>query len=207
MILSTGVVVLDLNNCVLTTNSVFASVDIANKAALTIIDSSLDKGGTIRSANPVILNNLGKLTVQNGNLKNICSNSIYTRHVISSNKLPDSTNDVSTVINGGSFVGSSSGYVVYVSNNTSASITGGTFSGGTYDIQSDASNILSFDEVTGTGPSFPGGITVGMQSKNSKSLSELLAAGAAYYNANGEPITLDDGATSIDGDVIVKREQ
>ncbi len=224
VILSSGVVVLDLNDCVLTTTSDYASVDIANNAKLTIIDSSFDKGGTITGSNPVILHNLGKLTVENGNFINTSSNSIRTCHVIYSYKFPNSTNEISVIINGGTFI--SPDMAVTVLSNTSltingglfqannyaisimtaaAKITGGTFNGGTYDIQSETSNILSFDEVTGNGPSFPGGIAVHLQYFDSKSLSELLATGAAYYNADGEMITLEAGATNIDGDVTVKK--
>lgn len=207
VIVSSGKIILDLNDCVLTTTSDLASVDIANHAHLTIIDSSFDKGGTITGSNPVILNNYGRVTVQNGNFINTCSNTVPNPCVIYTYKLTMTTNDVSVVINGGTFIGASYGNVVFVGRNTVAGITGGTIKGGVYDICSMEANFLRFDEATGNGPSFPDGIAVNLYYDDCKSLSELLYSNAALYNADGELIEFEDNTTSIAGDVIVKRKQ
>ena len=61
----------------------------------------------------------------------------------------------------------------------------------------------TYNEETGEGPTFPGGLSISGTSNN---LNALLATGAAYFDTEGNQLTLASNATTYDeGDVTVKK--
>ena len=105
-------------------------------------------------------------------------------------------------ITGGTFTAGK--YALYFTSNGKPTITGGSFSGGEYDISTARlTGFLSYNEATGEGPTFPGGLSIYGTSNN---LNALLVTGAAYFDAGGNQLTLASDATTYDeGDVTVKK--
>ena len=210
-----GVIVLDLNGHTLkTANTGDYLIWMKNGATLTINDSSEEKCGkmiTYDWAYSVIYAKNGKLIINGGTFE---GTKIITGWTV----------DESTIeINGGTFIGTeyainaqssiltitggtftAGKYALYFTSRGKPTITGGSFSGGEYDIStSGLTGFLSYNEETGEGPTFPGGLSISGTSNN---LNALLATGAAYFDTEGNQLTLASGATTCEGDVTVKKK-
>ena len=208
-----GVIVLDLNGHTLkTANTSDYLIWLQNGATLTINDSSEEKCGkmiTYDWAYSVIYAKNGKLIINGGTFE---GTKIITGWTV----------DESTIeINGGTFIGTeyainaqssiltitggtftAGKYALYFTSRGKPTITGGSFSGGEYDIStSGLTGFLSYNEETGEGPTFPGGLSINGTSNN---LNALLVTGAGYY-VNDELQTLAEDARSCEGAVTVKR--
>lgn len=209
-----GVIVLDLNGHTLkTANTSDYLIWLQNGATLTINDSSEEKCGkmiTYDGAYDVIYAESGKLVINGGTFEGT--------------KIILGWNNSSTIeINGGTFIGTdyaiysqssiltitggtftAGKYALYFTSNGKPTITGGSFSGGEYDISTARlTGFLSYNEATGEGPTFPGGLSIYGTSNN---LNALLVTGAAYFDAEGNQLTLASDATTYDeGDVTVKK--
>lgn len=209
-----GVIVLDLNGHTLkTANTSDYLIWLQNGATLTINDSSEEKCGkmiTYDRAYDVIYAESGKLVINGGTFEGT--------------DIIMGWNNGSTIeINGGTFIGTD--YAIYsqssiltitggtftagksaldFTSNGKPTITGGSFSGGEYDINTaNLTGFLSYNEETGEGPTFPGGLSISGTSNN---LKALLVTGAAYFDAEGNQLTLASNATTYDeGDVTVKK--
>ena len=210
-----GVIVLDLNGHTLkTANTGDYLIWMKNGATLTINDSSEEKCGkmiTYDWAYSVIYAKNGKLIINGGTFE---GTKIITGWTV----------DESTIeINGGTFIGTDCAiysqssiltitggtftagkYALDFTSNGKPTITGGSFSGGEYDISTARlTGFLSYNEETGEGPTFPGGLSISGTSNN---LNALLVTGAAYFDAEGNQLTLASDATTYDeGDVTVKK--
>ena len=209
-----GVIVLDLNGHTLKTVTGDYLIWMKNGATLTINDSSEEKCGkmiTYDQAYSVIYANNGKLIINGGTFE---GTEIITGWTV----------DESTIeINGGTFIGTeyainaqssiltitggtftAGKYALVFTSGGKPTITGGSFSGGEYDIStSGLTGFLSYNEETGEGPTFPGGLSISGTSNN---LNALLATGAAYFDTEGNQLTLASGATTCEGDVTVKKK-
>ena len=210
-----GVIVLDLNGHTLkTVNTGDYLIWMKNGATLTINDSSEEKCGkmiTYDQAYSVIYAKNGKLIINGGTFE---GTDIITGWTV----------DESTIeINGGTFIGTeyainaqssiltitggtftAGKYALDFTSRGKPTITGGSFSGGEYDIStSGLTGFLSYNEETGEGPTFPGGLSISGTSNN---LNALLATGAAYFDTEGNQLTLASGATTCEGDVTVKKK-
>lgn len=210
-----GVIVLDLNGHTLkTANTGDHLIWLKDGATLTINDSSEEKCGkmiTYDWASAVIYANNGKLIINGGTFEG-------TDIIIGW------TVDESTIeINGGTFHGTdyaikAQSSILTITGGTftagryaldftswgKPTITGGSFSGGEYDISTaQLTGFLSYNEETGEGPTFPGGLSISGTSNN---LNALLATGAAYFDAEGNQLTLASDATTCEGDVTVKKK-
>ena len=210
IIADAGVIVLDLNGHTITgTQLKVGDSDTGNSATLTIDDSSESKQGKITgddyllyvcAGSNLTVNNgtfddgqygvygyfAGNITI-NGGTFNMTRGAIYPQ------------NASSLTITGGTFISEYRALWLFSSTGT-VLVTGGSFTGATYDICSDSkTGFLSYD-ADGTGPTFPGGL-----SSYYYALNTLLADGAAYYDASGNQLTLADDATSCEGDVTVKK--
>lgn len=209
-----GVIVLDLNGHTLkTANTSDYLIWLQNGATLTINDSSEEKCGkmiTYDRAYDVIYAESGKLVINGGTFEGT--------------DIIMGWNNSSTIeINGGTFIGTdyaiysqssiltitggtftAGKYALYFTSNGKPTITGGSFSGGEYDISTARlTGFLSYNEATGEGPTFPGGLSIYGTSNN---LNALLVTGAAYFDAEGNQLTLASDATTYDeGDVTVKK--
>ena len=210
-----GVIVLDLNGHTLkTANTGDYLIWMKNGATLTINDSSEEKCGkmiTYDQAYSVIYAKNGKLVINGGTFE---GTDIITGWTV----------DESTIeINGGTFIGTDYAIysqssiltitggtftagksALYFTSNGKPTITGGSFSGGEYDINTaKLTGFLSYNEETGEGPTFPGGLSISGTSNN---LNALLVTGAAYFDTEGNQLTLASDATTYDeGDVTVKK--
>jgi len=207
-----GVIVLDLNGHTLkTANTSDYLIGLRNGATLIIDDSSEEKSGkmiTYDKASDVIQANNGKLVINDGTfegtyvIRGMDNNStieINGGTFIGTNSAIYAQSSILT-ITGGTFTGGSS--ALYLNSRGKPTITGGSFSGGKYDIgTSGLTEFLSYNEETGEGPTFPGGLSIAGTTNN---LNALLATGAAYYDANGNKLTLENDATTCEGDVTVK---
>lgn len=209
-----GVIVLDLNGHTLkTANTSDFLIWLQNGATLTINDSSEEKCGkmiTYDGAYDVIYAESGKLVINGGTFEG-------------ANIVEGWDNGSTIEINGGTFIGTE--YAIYsqssiltitggtftagksaldFTSNGKPTITGGSFSGGEYDINTaNLTGFLSYNEETGEGPTFPGGLSISGTSNN---LKALLVTGAAYFDAEGNQLTLASNATTYDeGDVTVKK--
>lgn len=209
-----GVIVLDLNGHTLkTANTSDYLIWLQNGATLTINDSSEEKCGkmiTYDSAYDVIYAESGKLVINGGTFEG-------------TDIILGWDNSSTIEINGGTFIGTD--YAIYsqssiltitggtftagksaldFTSNGKPTITGGSFSGGEYDINTaNLTGFLSYNEETGEGPTFPGGLSISGTSNN---LKALLVTGAAYFDAEGNQLTLASNATTYDeGDVTVKK--
>ena len=209
-----GVIVLDLNGHTLkTANTSDYLIWLQNGATLTINDSSEEKCGkmiTYDGAYDVIYAESGKLVINGGTFEG-------------TDIILGWDNSSTIEINGGTFIGTD--YAIYsqssiltitggtftagksaldFTSNGKPTITGGSFSGGEYDINTaKLTGFLSYNEETGEGPTFPGGLSISGTSNN---LNALLATGAAYFDAEGNQLTLASGATTCEGDVTVKKK-
>lgn len=209
-----GVIVLDLNGHTLkTANTSYYLIWLQNGATLTINDSSEEKCGkmiTYDWADAVIYAESGKLVINGGTFEGT--------------DIIMGWNNSSTIeINGGTFFGTDNAiysqssiltitggtftagkYALNFTSNGKPTITGGSFSGGEYDIYTaKLTGFLSYNEETGEGPTFPGGLSISGTSNN---LNALLVTGAAYFDAKGNQLTLASDATTYDeGDVTVKK--
>lgn len=210
-----GVIVLDLNGHTLKTANTSNNclVYLRNGATLIIDDSSEEKSGkmiTYDKTSDVIQANNGKLVINDGTfegtyvIRGMDNNStieINGGTFIGTNIAMYAQSSILT-ITGGTFTGGSS--ALYLNSRGKPTITGGSFSGGKYDIgTSGLTEFLSYNEETGEGPTFPGGLSIAGTTNN---LNALLATGAAYYDANGNQLTLENDATTCEGDVTVKKE-
>ena len=208
-----GVIVLDLNGHTLKTANTSNNclVYLRNGATLIIDDSSEEKSGkmiTYDKTSDVIQANNGKLVINDGTfegtyvIRGMDNNStieINGGTFIGTNIAMYAQSSILT-ITGGTFTGGSS--ALYLNSRGKPTITGGSFSGGKYDIgTSGLTEFLSYNEETGEGPTFPGGLSIAGTTNN---LNALLATGAAYYDANGNQLTLENDATTCEGDVTVK---
>lgn len=209
-----GVIVLDLNGHTLkTANTSDYLIWLQNGATLTINDSSEEKCGkmiTYDWAYDVIYAKSGKLVINGGTFEG-------------TDIIQGWDNSSTIEINGGTFIGTD--YAIYsqssiltitggtftagksaldFTSNGKPTITGGSFSGGEYDINTaNLTGFLSYNEETGEGPTFPGGLSISGTSNN---LKALLVTGAAYFDAEGNQLTLASNATTYDeGDVTVKK--
>ena len=209
-----GVIVLDLNGHTLkTANTSDYLIWLQNGATLTINDSSEEKCGkmiTYDWAYDVIYAESGKLVINGGTFEG-------------TDIILGWDNSSTIEINGGTFIGTD--YAIYsqssiltitggtftagksaldFTSNGKPTITGGSFSGGEYDINTaNLTGFLSYNEETGEGPTFPGGLSISGTSNN---LKALLVTGAAYFDAEGNQLTLASNATTYDeGDVTVKK--
>lgn len=209
-----GVIVLDLNGHTLkTANTSDYLIWLQNGATLTINDSSEEKCGkmiTYDWAYDVIYAESGKLVINGGTFEG-------------TDIILGWDNSSTIEINGGTFIGTD--YAIYsqssiltitggtftagksaldFTSNGKPTITGGSFSGGEYDINTaKLTGFLSYNEETGEGPTFPGGLSISGTSNN---LNALLVTGAAYFDAEGNQLTLASNATTYDeGDVTVKK--
>ena len=209
-----GVIVLDLNGHTLkTANTSDYLIWLQNGATLTINDSSEEKCGkmiTYDSAYDVIYAESGKLVINGGTFEG-------------TDIILGWDNSSTIEINGGTFIGTD--YAIYsqssiltitggtftagksaldFTSNGKPTITGGSFSGGEYDINTaNLTGFLSYNEETGEGPTFPGGLSI---SRTSNNLKALLVTSAAYFDAEGNQLTLASNATTYDeGDVTVKK--
>lgn len=210
-----GVIVLDLNGHTLKTANTSNNclVNLRNGATLIIDDSSEEKSGkmiTYDKTSDVIQANNGKLVINDGTfegtyvIRGMDNNStieINGGTFIGTNSAIYAQSSILT-ITGGTFTGGSS--ALYLNSRGKPTITGGSFSGEEYDIgTSGLTEFLSYNEETGEGPTFPGGLSIAGTTNN---LNALLATGAAYYDANGNKLTLENDATTCEGDVTVKKE-
>lgn len=209
-----GVIVLDLNGHTLkTANTSDYLIWLQNGATLTINDSSEEKCGkmiTYDRAYDVIYAESGKLVINGGTFEG-------------TDIILGWDNSSTIEINGGTFIGTD--YAIYsqssiltitggtftagksaldFTSNGKPTITGGSFSGGEYDINTaNLTGFLSYNEETGEGSTFPGGLSISGTSNN---LKALLVTGAAYFDAEGNQLTLASNATTYDeGDVTVKK--
>lgn len=210
-----GVIVLDLNGHTLKTANTSDNclVGLRNGATLIVDDSSEEKSGkmiTYDKTSDVIFADNGKLVINDGTfegtyvIRGMDNNStieINGGTFIGTNSAMYAQSSILT-ITGGTFTGGSS--ALYLNSRGKPTITGGSFSGGKYDIgTSGLTEFLSYNEETGEGPTFPGGLSIAGTTNN---LNALLATGAAYYDANGNKLTLENDATTCEGDVTVKKE-
>lgn len=208
-----GVIVLDLNGHTLKTANTSDNclVGLRNGATLIVDDSSEEKSGkmiTYDKTSDVIFVDNGKLVINDGTfegtyvIRGMDNNStieINGGTFIGTNSAMYAQSSILT-ITGGTFTGGSS--ALYLNSRGKPTITGGSFSGGKYDINTAGLTcFLSYNEETGEGPTFPGGLSIAGTSNN---LNALLATGAAYYGANGNQLTLGNDATTCEGDVTVK---
>lgn len=212
-----GVIVLDLNGHTLkTANTSQNLVYLKNGATLIVDDSSEEKSGkmiTYDKASNVIKAENGKLVINGGTFEgtyviagwdNNSTIEIYGGTFIGTNDAVYAQSSILT-ITGGTFT--ADGHALYFTSNGKPTITGGSFSGGKYDINtSGLTHFLSYNQETGTGPTFPGGLSIYTKETLGYNLNALLAEGAAYYGADGAKIELDASAASYNGDVTVKKE-
>ena len=108
-------------------------------------------------------------------------------------------------ITGGTFTGGV--YALKFNNNGTQFIIGGSFSGGEHDINtSGVKGFLSYNEETGVGPTFPGGLSIWAAASTGFNLNASLATGAAYFDAEGNQLTLASDAIAYEeSDVTVKK--
>ena len=209
-----GVIVLDLNGHTLkTANTSDYLIWLQNGATLTINDSSEEKCGkmiTYDWAYDVIYAKSGKLVINGGTFEgtdiilgwdNSSTIEINGGTFIGTDYAIYSQSSILT-ITGGTFTAGK--YALDFTSNGKPTITGGSFSGGEYDISTARlTGFLSYNEETGEGPTFPGGLSISGTSNN---LNALLATGAAYFDTEGNQLTLASNATTYDeGDVTVKK--
>ena len=209
-----GVIVLDLNGHTLkTANTSDYLIWLQNGATLTINDSSEEKCGkmiTYDWAYDVIYAESGKLVINGGTFEgtdiimgwdNSSTIEINGGTFIGTDYAIYSQSSILT-ITGGTFTAGKS--ALYFTSNGKPTITGGSFSGGEYDINTaKLTGFLSYNEETGEGPTFPGGLSISGTSNN---LNALLVTGAAYFDTEGNQLTLASGATTCEGDVTVKKK-
>ena len=211
-----GVIVLDLNGHTLKTANTSNNclVYLRNGATLIIDDSSEEKSGkmiTYDKTSDVIQANNGKLVINDGTfegtyvIRGMGNNStieINGGTFIGTNSAIYAQSSILT-ITGGTFTGGSS--ALYLNSRGKPTITGGSFSGEEYDIATAGLTcFLSYNEETGEGPTFPGGLSIAGTSNN---LNALLATGAAYFDAEGNQLALASDATTYEeGDVTVKKK-
>mgnify|MGYP000619936270 CR=1 FL=1 len=209
-----GVIDLDLNGHTLkTANTSDYLIWLQNGATLTINDSSEEKCGkmiTYDGAYDVIYAGSGKLVINGGTFEganivggwdNGSTIEINGGTFIGTEYAIDALSSILT-ITGGTFTGGV--YALKFNNNGTQFIIGGSFSGGEHDINTaGVKGFLSYNEETGVGPTFPGGLSISGTSNN---LKALLVTGAAYFDAEGNQLTLASNATTYDeGDVTVKK--
>ena len=209
-----GVIVLDLNGHTLkTANTSDYLIWLQNGATLTINDSSEEKCGkmiTYDWAYDVIYAESGKLVINGGTFEgtdiimgwdNSSTIEINGGTFIGTDYAIYSQSSILT-ITGGTFTAGK--YALYFTSNGKPTITGGSFSGGEYDINTaKLTGFLSYNEETGEGPTFPGGLSISGTSNN---LNALLVTGAAYFDAEGNQLTLASDAIAYEeGDVNVKK--
>lgn len=211
-----GVIVLDLNGHTFkTANTSQNLVYLKNGATLIVDDSSEEKSGkmiTYDKASHVIIAENGKLVINGGTFEGTyviagCDNNstieINGGTFIGTNDAIYAQSSILT-ITGGTFT--ADGHALYLNSSGKPTITGGSFSGGKYDINtSGLTRFLSYNEETGKGPTFPGGLSIYTTKYLGFNLNALLAEGAAYYGADGAKIELDASAASYNGDVTVKK--
>ena len=209
-----GVITLDLNGHIikLTGDDYNVAIIVDNGATLTINDSSEGKQGKITNAMYVLNPDDGKLVINGGTFEGeFAVWGVENESVIEINGGTFiATYDAiyaqrsNLTITGGTFNGDR--YALYLISGGNASITGGSFSGKEYDISTGSvTGFLSYNQETGTGSTFPGGLSIVPSESTGRNLNDLLADGAAYYDADGSKIELDASAASYDGDITVKK--
>ena len=208
-----GVIALDLNGRTITfTDKPFYAIRVNNGATLTINDSSERKQGKIANAKYVLDLRDGKLVINGGTFEGEyavegwdenCIIEINGGTFIATKDAVYAQNSFLT-ITGGTFTGNR--YALSLNSSGIFSFTGGSFYGKQYDVGTAGQvGFLSYNQETGTGPTFPGGLSIYTTEYLGFNLNALLAEGAAYYDANGTKIELDDSAASCNGDVTVKK--
>lgn len=212
-----GVIVLDLNGHTLkTANTGDYLIWLENGATLTINDSSEEKCGkmiTYDWAFSVIYASSGKLVINGGTFEganivegwdNGSTIEINGGTFIGTKYAIDALSSILT-ITGGTFTGGV--YALKFNNNGTQFIIGGSFSGGEHDINtSGVKGFLSYNEETGVGPTFPGGLSIWAAASTGFNLNASLATGAAYFDAEGNQLTLASDAIAYEeGDVTVKK--
>ena len=204
-----GVITLDLNGYTLTGTSSFVVIQVTNGASLTIDDSSENKSGKVVSlVNDVytLYANGGNLVVNNGNFEGeftvfgfLGGSIVINGGTFKATRYAVYPQKASLTITGGTFI--SDEYAAGLYNTNTATIMGGTFIGGKHDITTNLTQIFTYNE-NGEGPYFPGGLST----NDMNTLNNFLADGAAYYDAEGNKLTLADDATSYDGDITVRAD-
>ena len=209
-----GVITLDLNGHIikLTDDDYDVAIIVDNGATLTINDSSEGKQGKITNAMYVLNPDNGKLVINGGTFEGeFAVWGVENESVIEINGGTFiATYDAiyaqrsKLTITGGTFNGDR--YALYLISGGTASITGGSFSGKEYDMSTGSvTGFLSYNRETDTGPTFPDGLSIVPSESTGRNLNDLLADGAAYYDADGSKIELDASAASYDGDITVKK--
>lgn len=212
-----GVIDLDLNGHTLkTANTSDYLIWLQNGATLTINDSSEEKCGkmiTYDGAYDVIYAGSGKLVINGGTFEganivggwdNGSTIEINGGTFIGTEYAIDALSSILT-ITGGTFTGGV--YALKFNNNGTQFIIGGSFSGGEHDINTaGVKGFLSYNEETGVGPTFPGGLSIWAAASTGFNLNASLATGAAYFDAEGNQLTLASDAIAYEeGDVTVKK--
>ena len=209
-----GVITLDLNGHIikLTGDDYNVGIIVDKGATLTINDSSGGKQGKITNAMYVLNPDNGKLVINGGTfegefavwgVENESVIEINGGTFIATYDAIYAQRSILT-ITGGTFNGDR--YALYLISGGIASITGGSFSGKEYDMSTGSvTGFLSYNQETDTGPTFPGGLSIVPSASTGRNLNDLLADGAAYYDADGTKIELDASAASCNGDVTVKK--
>ena len=209
-----GVITLDLNGHIikLTDDDYTVAIMVDNGATLTIDDSSEGKQGKITNAMYVLNPDNGKLVINGGTFEgkfavwgfeNESIIEINGGTFIATYDAIYAQRSILT-ITGGTFNGDR--YALYLISGGTASITGGSFSGKEYDMSTGSvTGFLSYNRETDTGPTFPDGLSIVPSESTGRNLNDLLADGAAYYDADGSKIELDASAASYDGDITVKK--
>ena len=212
-----GVIVLDLNGHTLkTANTSDLLIWLQNGATLTINDSSEEKCGkmiTYDLAFAVIYASSGKLVINGGTFEG--ANIVYgwdngstieiNGGTFNGTKYAIFSQSSILTITGGTFTGGV--YALKFNDNGTQFIIGGSFSGGEQDINtSGVKGFLSYNEETGVGPTFPGGLSIWAAAFTGFNLNASLATGAAYFDAEGNQLTLASDAIAYEeGDVTVKK--
>ena len=211
VLIDNGVITLDLNGYTLTGMSGNRVICVTNGASLTIDDSSENKLGKVVGLENdeyyIYTLNVdgGNLVVNNGNFEgrravwgseggNIVINGGTFKATYNAVEARESS---SLTITGGTFI--SDEYALCLA--TTANVMGGTFIGGKHDITTTLTQIFTYNE-NGEGPYFPGGLST----NDSNTLNNFLADGAAYYDAEGNKLTLAENARSCDGDITVRAD-
>ena len=199
-----GVVVLDLNgnNLIMDIDELSTGISVEN-GSLTVTDTK-GTGKIVSNADYMIYFTEASLTVNNGAYETTGMHAIFAfkgiRLDIKGGTFKSSartivTQNCETVITGGEFE-----FEFHFFTDVPASITGGTFNAPEFEFHSAPNGILGFDSETGVGACFSNGISVAYGT-----LADLLADGAAFFDANGNQITEGLDGNTITGPVYIKR--
>ena len=210
ILVEAGMIILDLNGHTLTGTAGYSTVSVTEGATLIIEDNSETQSGKIKCGNNNVLYvDGGTLVVNSGSFEGrYC---VYGYNAVSitinggiftATEYAIYPQNTTLTITGGTFVADKA--ALYFNSATTPSIKGGSFIGREFDIDtSGKTGFLSYN-ADGEGPTFPGGLTIWVYT-GCPTLADLLVGGAAYYDADGNQLTLENGATSYEGDVTVKK--